>query len=306
MKTMSIFHINNSNNTVHSLLFLICLFTFPTPITFADSSSDKAKSLTQVVLKLNEKIESEYSVLEIQPLTITRLRSALLTVIDQTAESDLPERSELVKLLQTMLEEELVPENASFGVTKISGSYSKDSPKQGQRWLSINYTLSVPTPNGATDYRLLGLTDLLQTYRIIPGEYEKASTEKTAEVAFEAQNVKSRPIDQSQKSSGFLDAGIWYNFYFEKENDLLKRGDMTVNAVKLISMDANRSNWVQIQFPKDRNEHVSIMKPASMAFENEDLELSLALEEWEKTVTDWNIVWVNLDYVVRITKVGDQ
>lgn len=306
MKTMSIFHINNSNNTVHSLLFLICLFTFPTPITFADSSSDKAKSLTQVVLKLNEKIESEYSVLEIQPLTITRLRSALLTVIDQTAESDFPERSELVKLLQTMLEEELVPENASFGVTKISGSYSKDSPKQGQRWLSINYTLSVPTPNGATDYRLLGLTDLLQTYRIIPGEYEKASTEKTAEVAFESQNVKSRRIDQSQKSSGFLDAGIWYNFYFEKENDLLKRGDMTVNAVKLISMDANRSNWVQIQFPKDRNEHVSIMKPASMAFENEDLELSLALEEWEKTVTDWNIVWVNLDYVVRITKVGDQ
>lgn len=306
MKTMSIFHIKNSDNTVHSLLFLICLFTFPTPVTFADSSSDKAKSLTQVVLKLNEKIESEYSVLEIQPLTITRLRSALLTVIDQTAESDLPERSELVKLLQTMLEEELVPENASFGVTKISGSYSKDSPKQGQRWLSINYTLSVPTPNGATDYRLLGLTDLLQTYRIIPGEYEKASTEKTAEVAFEAQNVKSRRIDQSQKSSGFLDAGIWYNFYFEKENDLLKRGDMTVNAVKLISMDANRSNWVQIQFPKDRNEHVSIMKPASMAFENEDLELSLALEEWEKTVTDWNIVWVNLDYVVRITKVGDQ
>ncbi|HBN76054.1 MAG TPA: hypothetical protein DD473_09585 [Planctomycetaceae bacterium] len=81
---------------------------------------------------------------------------------------------------------------------------------------------------------------------------------------------------------------------------------MTVNAVKLISTDAKRPNWVQIQFPKDRNEHLSILKPASMAFENEDLELMLALEEWEKTITDWNLVWVNLDYVVRITKVADQ
>ncbi|WP_339747997.1 hypothetical protein [uncultured Rubinisphaera sp.] len=205
-----------------------------------------------------------------------------------------------------MLEEELVPENASFGVTKISGSYSKDSPKQGQRWLSINYTLSVPTPNGATDYRLLGLTDLLQTYRIIPGEHDNSNSEENAEVGSKTENVKSPRVDQSQRLSGFLKAGIWYNFYFEKENNLLKRGGMTVNAVKLISIDEDRSNWVQIQYPKERDEQISILKPASMAFENEDLELSLALEEWEKTITNWNIVWVNLDYVVRITKVGDQ
>ncbi len=306
MKTMSIFHIINSNKTVYSLLFLICLFTFSTSVTYADSSSDKAKSLTQVVLKLNEKIESDHSVLEIQPLTITRLRSALQTAIDEIAESDFPERNDLVKLLQTMLVEDQVPEDVSFRVTKFSGSYQKDSPKHGQRWLSINYTLSVPTPTGASDYRLLGLSDLLQTYRIIPGEHEKADSEKNSEEDSKTENVKSPRVGQSQKSSGFLDAGIWYNFYFEKENDLLKRGNLTVNAVKLISTDAKRPNWVQIQFPKDRNEHLSILKPASMAFENEDLELMLALEEWEKTITDWNLVWVNLDYVVRITKVADQ
>ncbi|WP_146502483.1 hypothetical protein [Rubinisphaera italica] len=300
------FQFNSSNNRVHFPLFLICLFTFSTSVTYADSSSDKAKSLTQVVLKLNEKIESDYSVLEIQPLTITRLRSALQTEIDQIAESDLPERHELVKLLQTMLEEEQVPEDASFGVTKISGSYPKDSPKHGQRWLSINFTLSALTPNGANDYRLVGLTDLLQTYRIIPGEHDKASTEKTAGENFGSEDIKSHRIAQSKKSTGFLDAGVWYNFYFEKENDLLKRGGMTVNAVKLISIDEDHSNWVQIQYPKERDEHLSILKPASMAFENEDLELSLALEEWEKTITEWNIVWVNLDYVVRITKVGDK
>ena len=102
---------------------------------------------------------------------------------------------------------------------------------------------------------------------------------------------------------GFLHVGEWWNFYFVSDHDPLKRGNMSVRAVKIVELDKLRPSWVKIQFPSTIDEHLSILNGMRKAQDNEEVTLQQALDEWEKTVTEWKTKWVNLRYVVHITEV---
>lgn len=103
-------------------------------------------------------------------------------------------------------------------------------------------------------------------------------------------------------NGGFLQAGTWWNLYFEERNSPLQRGQLSINAVKVL--DVQHQPWIQIAFPATESEHQSIFGPAARAHENDQLSAKEALADWEKTVSSWRIIWVNLDFVVHISKVG--
>lgn len=46
-----------------------------------------------------------------------------------------------------------------------------------------------------------------------------------------------------------------------------------------------------------------MLGPAARASKNEELSLDEALAEWQKHISKWDVMWINLRYVTRITKV---
>lgn len=101
-------------------------------------------------------------------------------------------------------------------------------------------------------------------------------------------------------TNGFLQPGEWWNLYSDHENDPLKR---SVRAVKIIQLNKQHASWVQITFPEDRDEHVSIFGPAAKVHGGGTIGLDAALAKWEKGITDWRTMWINLDFVVHMSKV---
>lgn len=100
-----------------------------------------------------------------------------------------------------------------------------------------------------------------------------------------------------------LQTNTWWNLYFSKDHDPLRRGGDSIRAVKVLEVDRERPSWIKIAFPKDRAEHLSIFKPAAKASADPSLSVTEALSEWEKTISDWQTLWVNLRFVVYVTKV---
>jgi hypothetical protein len=100
--------------------------------------------------------------------------------------------------------------------------------------------------------------------------------------------------------SGFLQPGEWWNLYFDEGIDPLKR---SVRAVKIVQLSEHHPSWVRIAFPKDQNEHISILGPAAKAHGDSAIELNAALAKWEKGIAEWKTIWINLDFVVHVTKV---
>jgi hypothetical protein len=56
----------------------------------------------------------------------------------------------------------------------------------------------------------------------------------------------------------FLRTGTWWNLYFDQENNPLRRGNASINAVKVLEIDQNRRSWIKITFPRSRKDHFSI------------------------------------------------
>lgn len=112
------------------------------------------------------------------------------------------------------------------------------------------------------------------------------------------------PTSIPQAQQEFLEPGKWWNLTFVSENNPLKRGDFSIHAVKILKLSETHSSWVQIAFPRDDEEHTSIFGPTAKAHEDSSLDLQAELAEWEKTITDWEVIWVNLHYVVKISPVG--
>ena len=121
--------------------------------------------------------------------------------------------------------------------------------------------------------------------------------------SFLAAQEESAGAEESASQMGFLHVGEWWNFYFVSDHDPLKRGNMSVRAVKVIGLDKLRPSWVKIRFPTKVDEHLSILNGMRKAQDNEAVTLKAALDTWEKTVTGWTTKWVNLRYVVHITEV---
>lgn len=118
-----------------------------------------------------------------------------------------------------------------------------------------------------------------------------------------AQDKATTPEPAHPSNSSFLQANTWWNLYFAKGHNPLQRGRDSINAVKILTIDKVRPAWVKITFPKVRKEHLSIIKPVAAAQDNSNLTAAEALAKWEDSVSDWQVMWVNLDYVERITKV---
>ena len=102
---------------------------------------------------------------------------------------------------------------------------------------------------------------------------------------------------------GFLQPGQWWNLYFAEGNDPLKRGAVLIHAVKIVQFSERHPSWVQIAIPKNRIKHFSIFGPAAKAHDDDSIDLDAALADWEKSITEWKVIWINLDFVVHITKV---
>lgn len=114
----------------------------------------------------------------------------------------------------------------------------------------------------------------------------------------------SRPDAAADAQSEFLEAGQWWNLFFAEGNDPLRRGTGSINAVKIVQLRKTHPSWVQIAFPKNRKEHFGIFGPAAKAHDDDSIDLEAALADWEKGITQWKVIWINLDFVVYMSKVG--
>lgn len=110
----------------------------------------------------------------------------------------------------------------------------------------------------------------------------------------------SSSSEATDKRSGFLQPDEWWNLYFDDGINPLKR---SVRAVKIVQLSEHHPSWVQIAFPKDREVHFSIFGPAAKAHDDSGIDLNAALAKWEKGITEWKTMWINLDFVVHVTKV---
>ena len=110
----------------------------------------------------------------------------------------------------------------------------------------------------------------------------------------------------SDTQAEFLQPGTWWNLYFASESDPLKHGDRSVKSVKIIQLSAKHPGWVQIAFPENLKEHISILRPVGAAYDDDSMGLDAELKTWEKSVTMWRVIWVNLEFVVYMSKVGQK
>ena len=110
----------------------------------------------------------------------------------------------------------------------------------------------------------------------------------------------STSSEPSSSSSEFLQRDKWWNLYFDEGNDPLNR---PVRAVKVVQLSEKHSSWVRVAFPKDKKEHFSILRPAAEASDDKAIDLDAALAKWENGITEWKTMWINLDFVVHITRV---
>ncbi|MBD3676360.1 MAG: hypothetical protein HUJ26_22855 [Planctomycetaceae bacterium] len=109
--------------------------------------------------------------------------------------------------------------------------------------------------------------------------------------------------EATETAASFLQPGEWWNLYCDEANDPLKRA---VRAVKIVQVSERHASWVQITFPADRDEHFSIFGPAAKAHKDRDVDLETTLAQWEQGIDEWKTMWINLDYVVRATRVEQQ
>ena len=110
---------------------------------------------------------------------------------------------------------------------------------------------------------------------------------------------ESRSPTTSDTQPQFLESGKWWNLYFADENDPLG----TIKAVKVVQLCETHPSWVQIAFPKKQKEHFSILKPAARAHDDPSIDFEDAIAEWERSVSEWKVIWINLNFVVHMNKV---
>jgi hypothetical protein len=121
---------------------------------------------------------------------------------------------------------------------------------------------------------------------------------KTTGQEANAGRTPGKPMELS-----FAEPNTWWNLYFSKDNNPLQRGGGSIHAVKVLEVSESRPSWIKIAFPKTREDHLSILQPASKAQADDDISFEAALAEWEKTISEWTVMWVNLGFVVYMTKV---
>ena len=250
------------------------------------------QDLLAVVRRANETLEQKYSILAPKLLTVERLREAIRKTATKLAESDDSKRHELVETLQEILHTERLPRNVKFHVTPMTVKHKPGPPHFGRKAVSLNYTLLIPT--GPKHVRMVGLMDLLEMYRIEKG---------TRAAGGEAQWPTSTRTEAARGDATFLQPGTWWNlFSSEGENPL---GGRSIRAVKVLEIARRHPSWVKTTFPKSEKEHRSIFGPAAKAHKNQDVQVKDALAEWEKSVTEWTVRWVNLAHVVHASMVGE-
>jgi hypothetical protein len=117
------------------------------------------------------------------------------------------------------------------------------------------------------------------------------------------EEVSAPKTETAHSDVPFLQSGAWWNLFFSKGQDPLR--GRSVRAVKVLRVAEQHPSWIRIAFPKDAKEHRSIYGPAAKAHKRNDIRAEDALDEWEKTVTAWQITWINLNFVVHASRVAE-
>ena len=92
---------------------------------------------------------------------------------------------------------------------------------------------------------------------------------------------------------GFLKVGTWWELDFEKENNPLKKGSLSVRTIQVVGRDESRPSGIEIRDPADMKE--LLKAHAEKAAGNPG---KITTDEIEEIVTEWSRQWINLRFVV--------
>lgn len=111
------------------------------------------------------------------------------------------------------------------------------------------------------------------------------------------------PRDDLQASS-FLLANRWYDFDFVKgaaPNYGPGTEPLALPTVKIVRV-INES-WVEIAFPLSRKQHLGLLnaRSADDRYSGRATVDGRVFVDWEKSITEWRVLWVNLQHVAGIT-----
>jgi hypothetical protein len=126
--------------------------------------------LEELVVRVNEHLQTEYALLEPAPITVGRFREAVEATIETLAKSEKKDRMLLVKALQRILAEELLPNGFSFYLAPTSARYTKqslDDDVLNKKVVNLSYNLSVPVPIGIATKQTVRLTSLNEQFFIL-------------------------------------------------------------------------------------------------------------------------------------------
>lgn len=128
------------------------------------------KSLSQVVLRINEGLQAGYGLLDPTPLTVDRFRKAVEAKMDTLAKSDKNDRLRLIQALQQILAEGRLPDRFSFYLSHTSARYKEESLNENilnKRVANLSYNLSVPVPVGRETTQTVRLLSLDEQFFIL-------------------------------------------------------------------------------------------------------------------------------------------
>jgi hypothetical protein len=107
-----------------------------------------------------------------------------------------------------------------------------------------------------------------------------------------------------------LKVGTWYNFYFVEgrspfptasSRSDLAASKLTIHAAKIVAKSSESE--IRITFPELSSEHLAILK--ARAKDHADTGSATtsgeAFKKWEKSISEWKTVSINLEHVDRIT-----
>ncbi|MEQ8849807.1 hypothetical protein [Botrimarina sp.] len=101
----------------------------------------------------------------------------------------------------------------------------------------------------------------------------------------------------------FMQPGEWWNLYFVEGGGPLDRGRVTYHACGVLAFAKDRPNWVLVRWPAKEEDHVSLVRAVIGAREGSGVSLKEAIGAWEKGISRWRTMWVNLDHVSHASRV---
>lgn len=125
------------------------------------------ESLTNAVARVNAEVQRDYGVLSPTRLTVTKLKLAIRKKSSQIAKGDWHGRESYVKVLESILETDQLPETDGFCFipTRLQRTAQDNgkNPDHVHVSYNLNYALIVKSQHGN---RVIGLPDLREAFHV--------------------------------------------------------------------------------------------------------------------------------------------